>query len=97
MQIFDLTEIKPAQKAEVFFEVDEFNMRIVRLSAGEEIPACEMSTYVIFAVLDGEAKATVDGEETGLQKGECLVTGPVTLSLKTKKGVKIMGIQVSKG
>ncbi len=94
MEIFDLKEMKEKQVLRV---EEEFKLRHILLSEGEKIPPCEMSTYVIFVVLHGEAEVTVDGESVTLSKGKCLITEPATLSMKTEKGAKILGIQISKG
>lgn len=94
MEIFDLEEMEEKQAIHV---EDEFKLRHIILSERERIPPCEMSTYVIFVVFHGEADITVDDESVTLSKGEGLITEPATLSMKTKKGVKILGLQISKG
>lgn len=94
MEIFDLKEMEEKQ---AFYKEEEFNARHIILSEGEKIPPCDMSTYVIFVVLHGEAEVTVDDESVTLSKGKCLITEPATLSMETKKGVKILGLQISKG
>lgn len=94
MEIFDLSKMKEKQ---AIYEEEEFKIRHIILSEGEKIPSCDMSTYVIFVVLHGEAEVTVDDESVTLSKGKCLITEPATLSMKTEKGVKILGIQISKG
>ncbi|MFP4051539.1 MAG: hypothetical protein ACLFVB_07365 [Thermoplasmata archaeon] len=94
MEIFDLKEME--EKQEIYKE-EEFKIRHIILSEGEKIPPCEMSTYVIFVVLEGEAEVTVDDKSVTLSKGKGLITAPATLSMETKEGVKILGIQISKG
>ncbi len=93
MEVFDL---KKMEEKKQFFGREEFNMRHIQLPEKGEIPRCEMSSYVIFNVIDGEVEITVDDEEVNLSEGQCLVTEPATLSMRTQKGVKILGIQVSK-
>lgn len=80
----------------VFYEADEFKIRIIELLAGGEMPNCEMEPYVIFNVISGEVEVSVNGEIRNLEEGECLITEPATLSIKTKKGVKMMGTQIEK-
>lgn len=94
MEVFDL---KGMEEKHAFYKEKEFNARHILLSEGETIPPCEMSTYVIFVVLHGEAEITVDDESVVLSKGKCLITEPATLSMKTEEGVKILGLQISKG
>ena len=60
------------------------------------MPTCEMASYVIFYVLSGEVKVTVNSETVVLKEKRCLITEPATLSMQTDNGVKIMGIQIAK-
>lgn len=98
MQIFNLNTMKayPYEEREknVFYKAEEFKTRIIELLPGEGIPECEMSSYVIFYVLEGEAEVAVNQEKAVVKKEQCLITEPATLSMKTDKGVKIMGIQI---
>ncbi|MFO7967224.1 MAG: hypothetical protein R6U44_06470 [Archaeoglobaceae archaeon] len=100
MQIFDLKEIKahPLEERDknVFYQAEEFKMRIVELSPGGEIPSCEMESYVIFYVVKGEVQVGVNEGSAELKEGQCLVTEPATMSMRTESGVKIMGIQIQK-
>ena len=94
MEIFDLKEMEEKQ---AFYKEKEFNARHILLSEGEKIPPCEMSSYVMFIVIDGDVEVMVDDESVTLSDGMCLITEPATLSMKTEEGVKILGIQISKG
>ncbi|MFP3909891.1 MAG: cupin domain-containing protein [Archaeoglobaceae archaeon] len=100
MQIFDLKEMEahPLEERDknVFYEAEEFKMRIVELSAGEEIPSCEMESYVIFYVVEGSAQVGVNEERTELKEGQCLVTEPATMPMRTDNGVKIMAYRYRK-
>lgn len=100
MQIFDLNKMQsfPYEKRDknVFYITDEFKVRIINLAAGEEIPECIMSSYVIFYVIEGEAVVTVNSEDKVINSGVCFITEPAKLALKTKSGVKIIGIQINK-
>lgn len=100
MEIFDLYKMQsfPYKQRDknVFYLTKEFKARIINLQAGEEIPECEMASYVIFLVLQGEAIVTVNSEESVIDAGKCLISEPAVLSLKTKNGVRIIGIQINK-
>ncbi|KXA95091.1 hypothetical protein AKJ36_01525 [candidate division MSBL1 archaeon SCGC-AAA259I07] len=96
MEVFDLKEMEPEEKAEVFYNVDEFNSRLIDLPAGGKIPTCDMDSYVLFYVVNGKVTVTVDGEEKKLDEGDCLVTEPATLSMKTENGARVLGIQISR-
>lgn len=100
MKIFDLNAMQAADYAErgknVFYNVPEFKTRIIELPAGGKMPQCEMASHVVFVVIDGAVSVMVNGEEALLKAGQCLITEPATLSMKTEKGVKILGIQIQK-
>ncbi len=92
MEVFNLKKMEGKKQ---IFERDEFKIRHIQLPEEGKIPPCKMSSYVIFNVINGEVDVTVNDEEVNLKDGQCLVTAPATLSMKTKKGVKMLGIQIS--
>lgn len=100
MQVFDLREIKPDASEKpafrVFLDSPAFSARVVAVPPGGRMPPCEMSSYVMFYVLDGVVEVTADGESADLAAGQCLVSEPATLSMSSETGARIMGIQVVK-
>ncbi|MGM0415264.1 MAG: cupin domain-containing protein [Bacillota bacterium] len=100
MKLFDLNkmEVHPYEQRQknVFYKSKEFKSRLIKLPAQGEMPKCEMDTYVMFYVLDGEGFVTVNGETKNIKSGQCMITEPAELSLKTDKGMKLMGIQINK-
>ncbi|MBE3128500.1 MAG: hypothetical protein IMZ60_02350 [Actinobacteria bacterium] len=100
MQTFNLKTMKSYPYVErnknVFYKAKEFKARIIELPPGGEMPTCEMLSYVIFYVLKGTAKAKVNQEKIILKEGQCLISEPAILSMKTQDGVKMMGIQIMK-
>jgi len=100
MKVIDLTEImaRPYEEREknVFYQAKEFKTRVIELPPGGGIPLCEMAEHVIFYVLDGEARVTVNSEAVVLKEKQCLITEPATISMKTESGAKLMGIQIAK-
>ena len=101
IQVFDLKAMKayPYEERDrnVFYKMREFKARIIELPAGGEMPTCEMASYVIFYVIEGAAEVRVNQEIINIKEGQCLITEPATLSIRTNDGVKIMGIRVVKG
>ena len=99
MKVFDLNEMTAAPYEQrgknVFYQAKEFKTRIIELPPGGQMPTCEMASHVIFYVLDGEARVTVNSESVILKKNQCLITEPATISMQTDNGVKIMGIQIA--
>jgi quercetin dioxygenase-like cupin family protein len=100
MKVFDLKEMKvypyEERQKNIFYQTNEFKTIIVELPPGGEIPKCEMIPYVIFTVIKGSAEIKVNEEKVTLREGQCLITEPATLSMKTDTGVKIMGTQIFK-
>jgi len=100
MQVFDVKAmgVYPYEERDrnVFYKAKEFKARIIELPAGGEMPTCEMASYVIFYFIAGAAEVMVNQEKVNIKEGQCLITEPATLSMRTNDGVKIMGIQVVK-
>ena len=100
MQIFDLDTMKshPYEERDknVFFKAKEFKTRIVELPPGGAMPTCDMASYVVFFIVHGSAEVTVNQEKVNLKEGQCLISEPATLSMKTEKGVKIMALQIER-
>ena len=100
MQVFNLREMTsyPYEERDrnVFYNAKEFKARIIELPPGGEMPTCDMVSYIIFYVIEGAAELRVNQEKANIEEGQCLITEPATLSMQTKNGVKIMGIQVEK-
>jgi quercetin dioxygenase-like cupin family protein len=100
MQLFNLKTMKsyPYEERDknVFYKAKEFKVRIIELPPGGEMPTCEMLSYVIFYFIKGTAEAKVNQEKIILKEGQCLITEPAILSMKTQEGVKMMGIQIMK-
>ncbi len=100
MKVFDLREMTafPYEQRDknIFYVTSEFKTRIIDLPYGGHIPLCEMTSYVIFYVLDGEVMVTVNSETITLKEKQCLITEPATISMKTKGGAKLLGIQIAK-
>ncbi len=100
MQIFNLKTIKSYRYEDrhknVLYKAKEFKTRIIELPPGGEMPTCEMASYVVFYVIRGTAEVEVNQQKTILKEGQCLITEPATLTMKTQNGVKMMGIQIMK-
>ncbi len=81
----------------VFFDTREFKTRIIELPEQGRIPECDMTSYVIFVVVRGEAEVTVNDETKPIREGDVMITEPARLSLFSENGVRIMGIQIHPG
>ncbi len=100
MEVYDIKAMQSFPYEErgrnVFYKAKEFKTRIIELPSGGEMPTCEMESFVIFYVVSGAVEVSVNEETADLETGQCLITEPATLSMKTADGVKIMGIQIEK-
>ena len=98
MRIFDLKAMTSHPYSEreknVFYQAPQFKARIIELPAKGRMPSCEMASHVLFYVVQGEAEVQVNQEVATIKEGQCLVSEPATLSMKTEAGVKILGIQI---
>ncbi|MCU0851059.1 MAG: hypothetical protein MUC80_07320 [Candidatus Thermoplasmatota archaeon] len=99
MQIFDVNKMKVYPYAEreknVFYKTSSFKVRIIELPPKGEMPICTMDSSVMFYILKGEAAIEVNQEKMILSEGQCLITEPAIVSMKTENGVKILGIQIT--
>ena len=98
MQVVDLKAMisYPYEEREknIVYNVEEFKVRIIKLPAGGKMPNCEMSSYVIFYVIEGTVDVTVNQEKTTINEGQCLISEPATISIRSIDGAKLMGIQI---
>jgi quercetin dioxygenase-like cupin family protein len=98
MQVVDLKAMisYPYEEREknIVYNAEEFKIRIIKLPAGGKMPNCEMSSYVIFYVIEGTVDVTVNQEKATINEGQCLISEPATLSMRTINGARIMGIQI---
>jgi mannose-6-phosphate isomerase-like protein (cupin superfamily) len=78
----------------IIFNLEEFKVRNIKLPADGKIPDCEMQSYVIFYIVEGSVDVTVDQEKATITEGQCLISDPATISMSSKDGAKIMGIQI---
>ena len=99
MQIFDLKALgtHPFDEREknIIYNVEEFKVRIIKLSAGGKMPDCEMLSYVIFYVIEGSVDVTVNQEKKTINEGQCLISEPATISMRSIDGAKILGVQIT--
>lgn len=100
MRIFDtvMKEPKPdtGKRTVVLHQASNFKIRVIELSAGGNIPPCEMAYSVIFYVLSGSADITVDGDTASVEEGQGIVSVPATISMASKSGTRLLGIQIHK-
>jgi quercetin dioxygenase-like cupin family protein len=100
MKVFDINALEafPYEKREknVLFEDSGCKVRIIELKAGQKMPECKMDCQVIFYVVNGEIEVTKDSSSLLMGKNQMLITEPALLSMETKTGAKILGIQIKK-
>jgi quercetin dioxygenase-like cupin family protein len=98
MEIFDIKRMKIFPYEErgenVFFSTDKFKLRVIEVKPTGKIPLCEMESTVIFYVIQGETKVTINNITKSLTEGECLISEPGEFSMQSKNGAKILGIQI---
>lgn len=99
MRVVDLKAMVSYQYEEreknIVYNVEEFKVRIIKLLAGGKMLNCEMSSYVIFHVIEGSVDVMVNQENATVNEGRCLISEPATISMRPIDGAKIMGIQIT--
>jgi len=99
MKVFDIKNMKAFSHAErnknVLYGKENFKVRIIELPSQGEIQSCEMMSNVIFYVVKGTAEIMVNGEKTIISEGQCLITEPATISMRTENYLRMIGIQIN--
>jgi len=98
VEIFDLMKLEPQvyekRGGHGFFQNDTFKTRVILLEAGGSIPPCQMDTFVIFYVVEGEVLIRKNAESSTLKENQVLITEPAVLSMESGSGARLMGIQI---
>jgi len=98
MEIYDLMNLDAQgyekRQVNVFFQNDLFKTRVIVLEAGGKIPECQMDTYVMFYVVKGEVLLKKNDETAVLKENQVFITDPALLSMESKTGARLMGIQI---
>ena len=97
MKIFDLMNFKAEgyekRNVNVFFENDLFKTRVIVLEPEQKIPECMMDSFVMFYVVKGEVLLRKNEESTILKENHVFITEPALLSMETRTGARLMGVQ----
>ncbi len=101
MQVFDLKNhhafpYEERQK-NVFFQAENFKVRLIELPASGAMPPCEMASFVLFYVIEGKALVKVNQQSQMLFANQLLITEPAELAMQSDEGVKILGVQIVPG
>lgn len=98
MKIFDLKEITVGidhdKPQKLFYKNNKFKTRVIDLNPGDKIPQCVMDSDLIFYVIEGKVEIIVNDDKNKLSSGQCLITKPANLSMNSKQGAKILGVQI---
>mgnify|MGYP005840128277 FL=1 len=101
MKVFDLNDIHvhPFEERDknVVFQSEAFKVRLIELEAGGEIPRCNMAMNVLFCILQGEGVIVVNEVSSQVKPHSLVITPPATISMKSKKGIRVLGIQIMAG
>ena len=98
MEIFDLMDLAAQgyenRQVNVFYQNNLLKARVIILEANGKIPECKMDTYVMFYVVKGEVLLKKNNETSLLKENQVLITEPALLSMESKNGARLMGIQI---
>ncbi|MEL7608871.1 MAG: hypothetical protein AAGU74_05150 [Bacillota bacterium] len=97
MEIFDLMRLEAEgyekRNVNVFFENNLFKTRVIVLEPEQKIPECMMDSFVMFYVVKGEVLLRKNDESTILKENNVFITEPALLSMETRTGARLMGVQ----
>ena len=79
----------------VFYKTPEFKIRIIALDPGQYMPRCDMISFVVFVCIEGEAEVHVGVDKVSISARRGFVTEPATISMETKTGARLLGIQIN--
>ncbi len=101
MKVLDFNKIEgfPYEEREknILYNSEVFKIRVINLPGNGTMPECEMTSHVVFYVIEGNVEITVNGKVSYLSENQSLVSEPAIFSMKTQYGAKLMGIQIQKG
>ena len=99
-EVFDFNELSGLSYEErhknVLYKTDDFKIRVIDLPENGSMPECHMETHVVFVNMQGQVDITVNGQVHRLSEKQSLASEPAVFSMKTIKGAKLMGIQITK-
>jgi len=99
MLTFDIAHMQAHEydqrEKNVFYEKPEFKLRTIDLASGQSMPRCDMMSHVVFVCVEGEVEVSVGVDKATISKGQCLVALPATISMQTKRGARLLGIQIT--
>lgn len=98
MEIFDLMNLEAEgyekRNVNVFFENDLFKTRVIVLEPEQKTPECMTDSFVMFYVVKGEVLLRKNEESTILKENHVFITEPALLSMETRTGARLMGVQI---
>jgi len=98
MEIFDVMDLAAQgyknRQVNVFYQNNSFKTRVIVLEAGGKIPECQMDSYVMFYVVKGEVLLKKNEETSMLKENQVFISEPSVLSMESKIGARLMGIQI---
>ncbi len=98
MVIFDLMSLEAQgyqnRNFNVFFQNELFKTRVIVLEAGGRIPECQMDSFVMFYVVEGEVILRKNSESSILRENQVFITEPALVSMESTNGARLMGVQI---
>jgi quercetin dioxygenase-like cupin family protein len=98
MKVLDIDGTHPHpmtdRRSTVLHEAPGFTLRTIELPPMGEVPPCKMDSHVVFYIVRGAVELEVEGLKRPVSEGQCFVTGPATLSMRSGPGARILGIAI---
>lgn len=90
----DMIEFSPADKVKkMIFQGDHFNIALICLDTGQEIPVHPENYGVFFLVLSGESIFTLEGGKLEMSEGSVVFSPAGQRGIKAVEKTVVLGIQ----
>jgi quercetin dioxygenase-like cupin family protein len=97
IKIDELVEFSPTQRiTKTIYKGDSFNLALICLNKGQEIPVHAEPYDVFFLVMDGKGMFTIGDEQIEMEKGSMIFSPAGLRGIKCEENLVIFGIQEAK-
>lgn len=99
-EIFDLLSLNAMgyenRAVNVFYQNDQFKVRVIVLEKGGMISECIMESYVMFYVVKGEVQLRKNAETYQIKEDQVFISEPALIAMQSTGGARLMGVQIKK-
>ena len=76
-------------------DTDKVRALLLNIDAGQSVAPCQMSSTVLYYVIEGQGRLSVDGEQAELQTGSLIVVPAGAIrSISADERMRVLAVQV---